>query len=67
MPKEIALLLDYNDNFAKTVVDGVAKYSMLSNWRFKTHRGIPSITFEQLKHWRGDGVIGYLFPEAQEI
>jgi len=67
MPKEIALLLDYNDNFAKTVVDGVAKYSMLSNWRFKTHRGIPSITFEQLKHWRGDGVIGYLFPEALEF
>ena len=67
MLKEIALLLDYNDNFAKTVVDGVAKYSMQGNWRFQTHRGIPSITFEQLKHWHGDGVIGYLFPEAIEL
>ena len=67
MTKEIALLLDYNDNFAKTIVDGVAKYSMQSDWRFKTHRGTPSITFEQLQHWNGDGVIGYLFPEAIDL
>ncbi len=67
MIKEIALLLDYNDNYAKTVVDGVAKYSMQVNWRFKTHRGIPSITFEQLKNWQGDGVIGFLFPEALQL
>lgn len=67
MTKEIALLLDYNDNFAKTIVDGVAKYSIQSDWRFKTHRGTPSITFEQLQHWHGDGVIGYLFPEAIEL
>ncbi len=65
--KEIALLLDYNDNFAKTVVDGVAKYTMQVNWRFKTHRGTPSMTFEQLKSWHGDGVIGYLFPEALQL
>ena len=67
MVKEIALLLDYNDNFAKTVVDGVAKYSIHNHWRFKTHRGTPSISFEQLQDWQGDGVIGYLFPEAIDL
>jgi LacI family transcriptional regulator len=60
--KQIALLLDYNDNYAKTVVDGVAKFSMQSRWRFVTHRGVPSVTFEQLKAQPADGVIGYLTP-----
>jgi LacI family transcriptional regulator len=64
--KQIALLLDYNDNYAKTVVDGVAKFSMQSNWRFITHRGVPSVTFAQLKKCPGDGVIGYLTPESAE-
>lgn len=64
MAKEIALLLDYNDNYAKTVVDGVAKYSLQGNWRFFTHRGVPSITVEQLEEWHGDGVIGYLTPSV---
>lgn len=62
MAKEIALLLDYNDNYAKTVVDGVAKYSMQADWRFATHRGVPSVTLDQLRNWSGDGVIGYLTP-----
>ncbi len=60
--REIALLLDYNDNYAKTVVDGVAKYSMQNRWRFVTHRGVPSVTFDQLKASSPDGVIGYLTP-----
>jgi hypothetical protein len=34
MAKKIALLLDYNDNYAKTMVDGVAKFSIQGNWRF---------------------------------
>jgi LacI family transcriptional regulator len=67
MAKEIALLLDYNDNYAKTVVDGVAKYSMQSNWRFFTHRGVPSITSGQLQAWQGDGVIGYLTPAIVQM
>jgi LacI family transcriptional regulator len=66
MAKEIALLLDYNDNYAKTVVDGVARYSMQSNWRFITHRGTPSVTFSRLKKHSVDGVIGYLTPESAE-
>ena len=61
---EIALLLDYNDNYAKTVVDGVAKYSMQKSWRFITHRGVPSVTFSQLKRQPGNGVIGYLSPDV---
>lgn len=61
---EIALLLDYNDNYAKTVVDGVARYSMQNDWRFITHRGVPSVTFAQLKKHPGQGVIGYLSPAA---
>lgn len=61
--KQIALLLDYNDNYAKTVVDGVARYSMPGNWRFMTHRGVPSVTVDQLKAQPADGVIGYLTPE----
>ena len=64
MAKEIALLLDYNDNYAKTVVDGVAKYSMQNSWRFITHRDVPSITFEQLQAHPADGVIGYLSPQV---
>ncbi len=64
MAKEIALLLDYNDNYAKTVVDGVAKFSMQTSWRFVTHRGVPSISEEQLYDWRGDGVIGYMTPSV---
>ncbi len=67
MAKEIALLLDYNDNYAKTVVDGVARYSMQSNWRFVTHRGVPSISVDQLQEWQGDGVIGYLTPPVVEL
>ncbi len=64
MAKKIALLLDYNDNYAKTVVDGVAKYSMQGRWRFITHRGVPSVTFEQLQANPADGVIGYLSPQV---
>jgi LacI family transcriptional regulator len=60
--KQIALLLDYNDNYAKTVVDGVAKFSMQSRWRFITHRGVPSVTFDELNGLSVDGVIGYLTP-----
>ncbi len=67
MAKEIALLLDYNDNYAKTVVDGVARYSMQSNWRFMTHRGVPSISVDQLLDWDGDGVIGYLTPPIVDM
>jgi LacI family transcriptional regulator len=63
MAKKIALLLDYNDNYAKTVVDGVAKFSVQSRWRFVTHRGVPSVTFDQLRAQPADGVIGYLTPE----
>ncbi|MDD3275787.1 MAG: substrate-binding domain-containing protein [Kiritimatiellales bacterium] len=64
MAKQIALLLDYNDNYAKTVADGVAKYSMQNSWRFITHRGVPSVTFEQLQTQPADGVIGYLSPNV---
>ncbi len=34
MIKEIALKLDYIDNYAKTVVDGVVKYIEQITWRF---------------------------------
>jgi LacI family transcriptional regulator len=64
MAKKIELLLDYNDNYAKTVVDGVAKFSVQSRWRFVTHRGVPSVTFDQLRAQPADGVIGYLTPEV---
>lgn len=64
MAKEIALLLDYNDNYAKTVADGVAKYSMQNSWRFITRRGVPSVTFAQLAARPADGVIGYLSPSV---
>jgi len=46
MAKKIALLLDYNDNYAKTVVDGVAKYFIRN--RCLLLRRVPSVTFEPL-------------------
>lgn len=64
--KQIGLLLDYNDNFAKTVVDGVAKFSEQVHWRFMTHRGVPSMSLAQLASSGLDGVIGYLSPEMIE-
>jgi LacI family transcriptional regulator len=63
---DISLLLDYNDNYAKTVVDGVARFSMQKNWRFATHRGVPSVTLARLKKHPGQGVIGYLSPDAAD-
>ena len=66
-PKEIALLIDYNSNYYRTIVTGVSRYNKLSGWRFYTYRGIPQITEAQLKKWNGAGVIGRLSPELIEM
>ena len=65
--KEIALLIDYNSNYYRSIVTGVSRYNKLSGWRFYTYRGIPQITEAQLKKWNGAGVIGRLSPEIIEI
>lgn len=65
--KEIALLIDYNSNYYRTIVTGVSRYSKLTGWRFYTYRGIPQITEAQLKKWNGAGVIGRLSPELIQL
>ena len=62
-PNEIALLIDYNSNYYRSIVTGVSRYNKLSGWRFYTYRGIPQITEAKLKNWNGAGVIGRLSPE----
>lgn len=61
--KEIALCIDYNSNYYKSVVSGVARYSNMKGWRFFTTRGVPQISLNDLKGWKGAGVIGRLSPE----
>ena len=61
---EIALLIDINSNFYRTIVSGVAQYSKIKGWRFFTTRGVPQITPEQLNKWNGDGIIGRLEPDV---
>ena len=64
---EIALLIDYNSNFYRNIVTGVARYSKVSGWRFFTTRGVPQISTQQLKDWNGAGVIGRIDPETLEL
>jgi LacI family transcriptional regulator len=59
---EIALLIDYNSNFYRKIVSGVARFSKVRGWRFFTTRGVPQMTVEQLNEWQGAGVIGRLEP-----
>ncbi len=59
---EIALLIDYNSNFYRKIVSGVARFSKVRGWRFFTTRGVPQMTVEQLNEWEGAGVIGRLEP-----
>ena len=66
-PKEIALLIDYNSNYYRSIVTGVSRYNKLSGWRFYTYRGIPQISEAKLKKWNGTGVIGRLSPELIEM
>ena len=66
-PKEIALLIDYNSNYYRSIVTGVSRYNKLTDWRFYTYRGIPQITEAQVKKWNGAGVIGRLSPELIEM
>ncbi|MEX0322427.1 MAG: substrate-binding domain-containing protein [Puniceicoccaceae bacterium] len=61
---EIALLIDYNSNFYRTIVSGVARFSKARGWRFFTTRGVPQMTVEQLRDWQGAGVIGRLEPDV---
>ncbi|VGO15478.1 Xylose operon regulatory protein [Pontiella desulfatans] len=61
--KEIALCIDYNSNYYRSIVGGVARYSGMKGWRFFTSRGIPQISLHDLKSWEGTGVIGRLSPE----
>ena len=63
---EIALLIDYNSNFYRKIVTGVARFSKVSGWRFFTTRGVPQITAEQLQHWEGAGVIGRIDPDTMQ-
>jgi len=66
-PNEIALLIDYNSNYYRSIVTGVSRYNKLTGWRFYTYRGIPQITEAKLKNWNGAGVIGRLSPELIEM
>lgn len=61
---EIALLIDYNSNFYRKIVTGVARFSKVSGWRFFTTRGVPQITAKELKNWNGAGVIGRIDPDT---
>ncbi|QBG45925.1 helix-turn-helix domain-containing protein [Verrucomicrobia bacterium S94] len=61
---EIALCIDYNSNYYRSIVSGVARYSNLKGWRFYTNRGFPQISRQDLKAWKGAGVIGRLTPEV---
>lgn len=61
--KEIALCIDYNSNYYRSIVGGVARYSSMKGWRFYTTRGVPQISLNELKSWEGAGVIGRLSPE----
>lgn len=61
---EIGLLIDYNSNFYRTIVSGVARFSKARGWRFFTTRGVPQMTVEQLSDWQGAGVIGRLEPDV---
>jgi LacI family transcriptional regulator len=64
---EIALLIDYNSNFYRKIVTGVARYSKVAGWRFFTTRGVPQISTEQLKDWKGSGVIGRIDPDTLKM
>ncbi|MDF7824173.1 DNA-binding transcriptional regulator [Pontiellaceae bacterium B12227] len=61
---EIALCIDYNSNYYRSIVSGVARYSNLKGWRFYTSRGFPQISKQDLKNWEGGGVIGRLTPDV---
>ncbi len=61
--KQIALCIDYNSNYYRSIVGGVARFSNMNGWRFYTSRGIPQISLQDLKQWKGAGVIGRLSPE----
>lgn len=61
--KEIALCIDYNSNYYRSIVSGVARFSNVKGWRFFTSRGVPQISLADLKSWAGAGVIGRLSPE----
>lgn len=61
--KEIALCIDFNSNYYRSIVSGVARYSNMKGWRFFTSRGVPQISLQDLRNWRGNGVIGRLSPE----
>lgn len=61
--KEIALCIDYNSNYYRSIVSGVARYNNVKAWRVYTSRGVPQISLNDLKKWKGAGVIGRLSPE----
>lgn len=60
---EIALNIDYTSNYYRSIASGVARYSHCRKWRFYTTGGIPQISLDDLRQWKGAGVIGRLTPE----
>jgi LacI family transcriptional regulator len=61
--REIALHIDFNSYYYRSIVRGVARFASVGGWRFYTSRGIPEISLAELKNWNGAGVIGRLSPE----
>ncbi len=64
--KNIALLVDLNKKYYRSVTSGVMKYSRFMDWQFYSHCGLPQITEAQLDDWDGDGVIGRISPQIAE-
>ena len=65
--EEIALHIDFNIYYYRSIVRGVARYAAIHGWKFYTSRGLPEITTADLKHWRGGGVIGRITPELDTL
>jgi LacI family transcriptional regulator len=65
--KEIALHIDFNIYYYRSMVRGVARYASVSGWKFFTSRGIPEISTADLRQWKGAGVIGRITPELDAI
>ena len=43
--------------YVETIVQGVLRYAGNRNWRIERKRGLPVLFWEDLRGWRGDGLI----------
>jgi LacI family transcriptional regulator len=59
--RHIGLLLDIQEEYPRSIVEGIIRYGRASGrWQIMTKRCRPVLLWDDLDHWKGDGIIAWV-------